>query len=304
MSNPFKAIGKVFKSVVKVVKKVALPALMIGAVVLTGGAALGALPALGTILGSVGISGTLASVLGGAISMGAVGAVGGFITGGMKGAKMGFLGGALTGGVLGGVGVIGANGVFGANGLLGMGQGSAATSATGAVANTAQMTGLATPAGFTTGAVEAAIGAAPTLAGAAPLATQAAAAGAGVAGGTGGGLLGQLAPTLLQGAGQIISGFSQGKMAEAQMEAEAQAQRDRFDRTAFNYGYRNIYGDDDSNIPSGVEQWYQYQPHNFAKPGDPVGQGLLHTTPSQFLQPQVQYQIVNGQVVPVPVGAG
>ena len=42
MSGVFKAVGKVFKGVVKVIKKVALPALAIGAIVLTGGAAIGA----------------------------------------------------------------------------------------------------------------------------------------------------------------------------------------------------------------------------------------------------------------------
>ncbi len=118
MSGVFRAIGKVFKGIVKVVKKVALPALMIGAVVLTGGAALGALPALGTILGSIGISGGLAAALGGAISAGAIGAgVGGLtaaVTGGniLKGATRGFVGGAITGGLMGAAGLVSANGLL------------------------------------------------------------------------------------------------------------------------------------------------------------------------------------------------
>jgi hypothetical protein len=103
MSNPFKAVGKVFKKITKsTIGKIVIGALMVGAVVLTAGAALGALPAIGSVLGSVGISGTMASVLGGAISMGAVGAVAGGI-GGMasgkgffKGATTGFLAGAAT----------------------------------------------------------------------------------------------------------------------------------------------------------------------------------------------------------------
>ena len=65
MSNPFKAIGKVFKKVVKVVKKIALPAIMIGAAVLTGGAALGLLPSVGSMLGAggLGLSAGLTSVI-------------------------------------------------------------------------------------------------------------------------------------------------------------------------------------------------------------------------------------------------
>lgn len=118
MSGVFKSIGKVFKKVVKVVKKVAVPALIIGAVVLTGGAALGALPALGTVLGSVGITGTMASVLGGAISSAAIGAVsnaamaaatgGNIWKAGVRGGVMG----AVTGGIGGGLGLISPNGVL------------------------------------------------------------------------------------------------------------------------------------------------------------------------------------------------
>lgn len=113
MSGVLQGIGKVFGKVLKVAKKVAIPALMVGAVVLTGGAALGVLPALGTMVGGLGLSAGLTSVLTGAISTGAIGAVGGFLTGGMKGATKGFLLGAATGGVLGGLGVIGPNGMLG-----------------------------------------------------------------------------------------------------------------------------------------------------------------------------------------------
>lgn len=142
MSGVFKKIGKVFKKVVKVVKKVAIPALMVGAVVLTGGAAIGALPAIGTVLGKLAISGTLASVLGGAISMGAVGAVTSGAMAGLsggsiwKGMKKGFVTGAVTGGVMGGLGMISPNGI-----LSDMGIGSKAAHLKGLAA-----TGKASPA--------------------------------------------------------------------------------------------------------------------------------------------------------------
>lgn len=137
MSGILKGIGKVFKKVVKVVKKVALPALMIGAVVLTGGAALGVLPALGTMVGGLGLSAGLTSVLTGAISTGALGAVGGFLTGGMKGATKGFLMGAATGGVLGGLGVTGVNGI------LGGGKAAASTATSAGSSGLVQSSGLA-----------------------------------------------------------------------------------------------------------------------------------------------------------------
>lgn len=113
MSGVLKGIGKVFKKVVKVVKKVAPFALAIGAVVMTGGAALGILPSLGTMVGGLGLSAGLTSALTGAISTGALGAVGGLLTGGIKGMKKGLLMGAVTGGALGAAGVIGPNGILG-----------------------------------------------------------------------------------------------------------------------------------------------------------------------------------------------
>lgn len=111
MSNPLKSIGKVFKKVVKVVKKIALPALAIGAVVLTGGAALGVLPALGGaggLLASIGITGPLAGILTSAASSAAFGAVGAALTGGsiIKGATTGF----ILGGAMGGIGALTAGG--------------------------------------------------------------------------------------------------------------------------------------------------------------------------------------------------
>lgn len=104
MSNPFKAIGKVFKKVVKVVKKIALPALAIGAAVLTGGAALGILPSIGVLGAKVGLSAGLSAILSTAGQSALIGAGGALLMGKnpIKGATMGF----VTGGVLGGLGVM------------------------------------------------------------------------------------------------------------------------------------------------------------------------------------------------------
>lgn len=101
MSNPLKAIGKVFKKVGKVVKKVALPALAIGAAVLTGGAALGVLPGIGSIGSSLGLSAGLTSVLSTAGQSALLGAGTSLITGGnpLKGATRGFVAGAALGGL-------------------------------------------------------------------------------------------------------------------------------------------------------------------------------------------------------------
>lgn len=104
MSNPLKSIGKIFKKVVKVVKRVALPALAIGAVILTGGAALGALPALGGaggLLASAGISGPLAGIMTSAANSAVFGALGAAVTGKniLKGATTGFLVGGASGAV-------------------------------------------------------------------------------------------------------------------------------------------------------------------------------------------------------------
>lgn len=89
------------------VKKVALPVLAIGAVVLTGGAALGVLPATGALSGvgglasSLGLSSGLTSVLTTAATSATIGAVGSALTGGniIKGATGGFVAGAALGGV-------------------------------------------------------------------------------------------------------------------------------------------------------------------------------------------------------------
>ncbi len=103
MSGILKGIKKVFRKVVKVVKRVALPALAIAGVVLTGGAALGVFGAAGLsgALGSLGLSAGLSSVLTTAATGATIGAVGSAITGGniLKGASTGFLVGGAAGGL-------------------------------------------------------------------------------------------------------------------------------------------------------------------------------------------------------------
>lgn len=294
MSGVFKAIGKVFKKVVKVVKKVAIPALMIGAIVLTGGAALGVLPAMGTMLGGIGISGTLASVLGGAISMGAVGAV----TGGLgaaasgksiwKGAQTGFLVGAATGGVMGGLGAVSANGVLAD---IGIGAGSKAAIQTAATATSAApaSTGLLAQGGAVAPAAVAPGATAPLVAAKA-----------------GGGLLSSAsAPMLIQAAGQVISGFAKGAGSGDDIREramyDAEAERLEYDRTAYNYGYRNLYNRDAKGrvidgVPTSQEAFYQYGPQTLQSPNAGLLGGM--TVPSAAARAPM-FQIVNGQVVRV-----
>jgi hypothetical protein len=105
VSGLFKSIGKIFKKVAKFVIKIAPYALAAAAVVFTGGAALGILPAFSTVVGGLvgglGLSAGLTGALTGAITSAGFGAALGFVTGGEKGLKKGALMGALTGGVLG-----------------------------------------------------------------------------------------------------------------------------------------------------------------------------------------------------------
>jgi hypothetical protein len=113
VSKVFKSLGKIFKSVIKTVIKIAPYALAAAAVVFTGGAALGILPAFGAAVGgvvsSLGLSAAVTGALTGAITSAGFGAAIGFVTGGKKGMQRGALMGALSGGVLGAV----SPGVFG-----------------------------------------------------------------------------------------------------------------------------------------------------------------------------------------------
>lgn len=296
MSKVFKKIGKVFKKVAKsTVGKIVIGALMVGAVVLTAGAAI---PAVGSALGmgaggiagTLGLSGTLGAVVSGAVSAGALGAVTGGIMGAatgkgfFKGATGGFLMGAATGGLLGGIspGMMGPAGIFG-NGFSAAGAGAAAP---GAGSQAAATGGALLPeggVGLTSGALESAVGA--TVPTATTATTTATTAGSGLLNST-------LAPELLKVGGQIISGFAQGKAAEAEMKAKRAAEREEYDRIAYNYGYRNTYANKKDAVPSGQEAWYQYGPMNYEQPNYGLLQQAFASRPQA-----VPYQIVNGQVV-------
>lgn len=121
----FSGIKKAFKKVFKIVKKVAPIALMVGAIVFTGGAALGLAPlgiaggwggAMAALTSSIGMTGAGASILTGALTHAgfgaAIGAAGAAVTGGniIKGAGMGAAAGAVTGGLSGAMGGFGAAG--------------------------------------------------------------------------------------------------------------------------------------------------------------------------------------------------
>lgn len=269
MSGVFKGIGKIFKGVVKVVKKVAIPALMIGAVVLTGGAAIGALPSLGTMLGGLGLSAGVSSALAGAISSGAVGAVVGGLTGGWKGAKKGFLGGAITGGVMGAAGMMGPNGLIGggkaaSGGLLAPGSElstsinaltdpvtAAASGASGATSAVAGSTGI--------GAAAPAIGATAS----APAATAAAAGGGGLFGGN----------ALLTS--QLLGGVANA-FAPNEYKQRSRAEQEEFERAGyFAYGGGDTNGGKKGGLvqgvysgqenPFGIGEWGE--PPTFAAPG-------------------------------------
>lgn len=113
----FSGIKKVFKKVTKAIVKVAPIALLAGAAIFTGGAALGLAPFAGGwgaaaagFASNLGLTGTLGSIVTGAVTQAGYGALAGGlisgVTGGnvIKGAQMGALTGAVTGGVTGGLG--------------------------------------------------------------------------------------------------------------------------------------------------------------------------------------------------------
>jgi hypothetical protein len=175
------------------------------------------------------------------------------------------------------------------------------TNASGIAVNTAaNASAVAQGMGMNTGLLATAAPAA-----AAPLATTAGTAVAAAAPAAGGGLLGSggIGP-LIQGAGTIISGFAAGKAAEASTKAQERAYRDEYDRAAYNYGYRNIYDNKKSNIPTSQEQVFAMNDPAFLSPHSSNPGGLLRRTAPISPTPAYQYQIVNGQVVPVPMAYG
>lgn len=129
MSGISKGLKKAFKKVGKFVKKIALPALAIGAVVLTGGAALGVLPALGGaggLLAGIGISGPLAGIMTSAASAATMGAITSGLTGGniVKGATTGLVVGGVAGGLGAAAGGLGSKAATAASGAAAGGSGS------------------------------------------------------------------------------------------------------------------------------------------------------------------------------------
>lgn len=228
VSGVLKSVGKIFKKAVSLIKKIAIPALAIAAVVFTGGAALGLLPtfasAIGGVVGSLGLSTGLASALTAGVVNAGFGAAAGGLLGGRKGMEMGFLAGAGSG--LLGMPAIGASGAAGAAG----GAGSAATAAGASVVE------AATAAGAIPGAVSAA---APSL-----VSTT-------VAGG--GGLLGGVNPLI---ASNLIQGLGSGLSNSAAAKEE---RRERERRTA-NYSLEGSLLD--PAVMAGVEQATQFSPYD------------------------------------------
>lgn len=276
VSNPLKAIGKVFKGAVKVLKKIALPALAIGAVVLTGGAALGVLPALGGsggLLAGIGIKGALAGVLTSAAKAATFGAIGSALTGGniVKGATAGF----VTGGILGGASAA----LGGAKGLgtaAASGSSSGASNALNVIDNgkiaamgsgATGVTGAATTAtqGLGTAVASSGLGSSATagLVGSAPVPSS-------------GGILGWMNQNPVV-SGMMVQGLGQGLMAREQAK---QQERDAA-QTAANYS-------DTSGLPQ-----YRSQGNSYANASD-VFNGAIYAGKRVTLDPKTGLKVVNG----------
>lgn len=246
MSGVLKSIGKVFRKVIKTVKKFALPILAIGAVVLTGGAALGALPALGA--GGLGLSTTMTAVVTAAAKGAAIGALGSAVTGGniLKGASMGALAGGLTGGIgaiAGGAGGAASAATSAAGGLPGTASGALGGSIVNAGAGAALHTGSAlggslsgaasgigSVASGIGGGFSSTLGGSPSVAGPS-YTTMPTNIPAPRTGGIGG-IFGNMDPMMK---GQLISGIGQGLLANEQQKAQRRAEKEERDRIEANY---------------------------------------------------------------------
>lgn len=225
MSGVVKFVKKVFKAVTKVVSKVLPIALAAGAIIFTAGAALGLAPlgiaggwggAVSSLTGALGLSGSsLGGALTGAITQAgygaALGGIGGMITGSgfTQGAQMGALAGGLTGGVMGGLGMQTdpLSGVF-----------RSGTPASGVPDVTSA--GISQQGAVQSGAIQAAQNGVQNVAGAAPVAQQAA--GSGIGAGVGSFIEknGTMIGTALGGIG---SGLMTGLAAKEKTEAEEKA---------------------------------------------------------------------------------
>ncbi len=212
MSGFIKKVGKIFRKVVRVAKKVAPYALAAAAVVFTGGAALGLTPTLGAAMGgltsSLGLSGALGSAVTGALTNAGFGALAGGVLGGKKGMATGALLGGVTGGLMGGI--------SGAGTIVSGGPASAPI--VGGAADASVL-----------GSAGSTLGTAGTAATAATAAAPAASL-VGTTAGTGGGLLGNPLVT-----SQVLQGLGGGLMAKAQAQ---QAVKDA-ERVAENYNLGN-----------------------------------------------------------------
>lgn len=284
MSNPLKGIGKIFKSVVKAVKKVALPALAIGAVVLTGGAALGVLPSVGSLAGSLGLSAGLTSTLTTAATSATIGAGMAAVTGGnvLKGATAGFVTGGVLGGVnaaMSGLGTAAKTAQAGASGLgnaasindaalasMRSGASAAGTAASaGAQGLGSQVASSGLGLGSFSNAAQGIVQSAPAVASAAAPASSGA-----------GGILGFINKNPIV-SGMAIQGLGQGLMA---MEQNKAAQREA-DRIAQNYS-------DTSGLPQ-----YQSQGNGYTRAADVFNAAIFAGKKIEY-DPKTGLKVSNG----------
>lgn len=241
MSGLVKGVGKIFKKIGNLVKKVAVPLLAVAAIAFTGGAALGLAPLAGGWGGAVasgisamGIQGPLAGILttvGTQAGTGAaVGGLAGLASGQgfTKGATMGAIGGALTGGLTSAGLMPGAAATQGATmssrsagGLMGGG----AQTITPTIADPSVVQGAATGGAASVGPAGIV---APTAAGAAPAAAAPAVARTGI-----GGLLGNVVKSPVFG--QTLAGLGQGLMTGMQAKDAQEADLDILRRRTASY---------------------------------------------------------------------
>lgn len=252
MSGVIRGVKRVFKRVVKVVKKLAPIALAVGALVFTGGAALGLTGGWGATAASLssalGATGTAGAALTGAITQAGYGAlIGGGLSkasGGSfaEGAKLGAVSGAITGGI---------------------------TGALSAAPGTARVAQGAVNAGNQAGSVASQAG---------TVATQTAGQTAGqVAGQTvgksaTGGLLSKAAGWVERNqtlVGNTISGIGKGLLSSSAADAEKDLLNDRYRRIEQNYAGVNPSGNYRGLLPgqNGQSPTERFSPGYYASAG-------------------------------------
>ncbi len=222
MCNPFKAIKKVFKKVVKSLKIIVPVVLGAAAIYFTVGAALGVTGTAGGWLSStLGLTGTLGSVVSGAVNQAGYGAL-------LGGASAALTGGDVGKGLLAGAGIGAVTG--GITGALTAPNSLASSGGTGATA----------PGTTATGGPASNLGLAGSLDAAAQPGQLAGAPGGG--GGGGGGGIGEfitnnqtLIGGAVQGLGSGIGGFAEADAAVEAAEVLANRDREEQDRIAANF---------------------------------------------------------------------